>query len=354
MQDIKTTNVLLLVIVIPMVFYILKVLSFIFIPLFMAMFIALLFLPLMRWLAKKSTPKIISLFIIITILVGILKIGGELIELSINEILSADTEFLEKAEQKIVGLIVSVEIFFGIERLQGENVLIHYFNDNNSLANFGTTLGFISSTLTMTLMTVFFVVLLLTESINFQKILEVSVFKQKFSSVKAFIKIEKDLIKFVKVKFLISLFTGLGFSLACLLFDVSFPIFWGLFAFAINFIQMIGSFISVILLSLFAFVELDSTGTLLFFIICIASVQVLMGGILEPVFMGKTFSINVITVLVMLMLWGYIWGIPGLIMSIPITVFVKIILEQFPKTQVAAKMMSGPENSFYRSRKKTP
>jgi len=353
MQDIKTTNVLLLVIVIPMVFYILKVLSFIFIPLFMAMFIALLFLPLMRWLAKNRTPRVISLLIIITILVGILKIGGELIELSISEILSADTEFLEKAEQKIVGLIVSVESFFGFERLQGENVLIHYFKDNNALANFGTTLGFISSTLTMTLMTVFFVVLLLTESINFQKILEVSVFKQKFSSVKAFMKIEKDLIKFVKVKFLISLFTGLGFSLVCLLFDVSFPIFWGLFAFSINFIQMIGSFISVLLLSLFAFVELDSTGTLLFFIICITSVQVLMGGILEPVFMGKTFSINVVTVLVMLMLWGYIWGIPGLIMSIPITVFVKIILEQFPKTQVAAKMMSGPENSFYRSRKKT-
>ena len=106
---------------------------------------------------------------------------------------------------------------------------------------------------------------------------------------------------------------------------------------------MVGSVISVISLSLFAFIELDSTGTLLFFILTITAVQVLFGGVVEPIFMGKTFSVNVITVLVMLMLWGYIWGIPGLIMSIPITVFIKIILEQFPKTKIIANLMGGSD-----------
>ncbi len=57
--------------------------------------------------------------------------------------------------------------------------------------------------------------------------------------------------------------------------------------------------------------------------------------------MGKSFSINVITILVMLMLWGYVWGIPGLVMSIPITVFLKILFEQFPSTQVIAQLMTG-------------
>jgi predicted PurR-regulated permease PerM len=91
--------------------------------------------------------------------------------------------------------------------------------------------------------------------------------------------IEKDIIRFVKVKFLISLFTGIGFGLACYFFDVSFPIFWGLAAFILNFIQMIGSVVSVVLLALFAFVELDPTGTLLFFVITITGVQVLFGGV---------------------------------------------------------------------------
>ena len=66
----------------------------------------------------------------------------------------------------------------------------------------------------------------------------------------------------------------------------------------------------------------------------------LFGGILEPIMMGKTFSINTVTVLIMLMLWGYIWGVPGLIMSVPITVLVKIILEQNSRTEGIAKLMS--------------
>jgi len=343
LKDAKTTNKLLLIIVISLIFYLLKTLSFIFIPLILSMFITLLFLPTMRWLTKRKVPKLGSVLIVILIIIGALKVGGELIQLSTNEILSADSFFFEKAETKLLGLIATIESFLGVEGLQGGNVLMHYIQNSGILENFGTTLSFISNTLSMILMTAFFVVLFLSESINFQKILNTTIFKQNHSSVKTFMKIEKDIVKFVKVKFVVSLFTGIGFSLACLFFDISFPIFWGLFAFIINFVQMVGSVISVVLLSLFAFIEIDPTGTLLYFILAITSVQVLMGAILEPIFMGKTFSVNVITVLVMLMLWGYIWGIPGLIMSIPITVFVKILLDQFPNTKIVASLMAGPE-----------
>ena len=351
MKDHKTTNILLLIIVIPLVFYLLKTLSFIFIPLTLSMFIALLFLPLMRWLKKKKVPKPIGITIVIGIILGILKTGGFLIKLTSNEILAANGVIFEKAESKIIDLIVTIEVFFGIERLQGENVIMHYFQENNLMENFGNTLGFMTDTLSMILMTAFFVVLLLSESINFQNILNQTIFKVKHASIKTFVKIEKDIITFVKVKFVISLFTGIGFSLACLIFDVSFPIFWGLFAFSINFVQMIGSVISVLVLSLFAFIELDPSGTLLFFILSITAVQVVMGGILEPVFMGKTFALNVITVLIMLMFWGYLWNIPGLIMSIPITVFIRIILDQFPKTKIIADLMAGTKHQLRFNRK---
>ncbi|WP_299576929.1 AI-2E family transporter [uncultured Sunxiuqinia sp.] len=346
LKDIRTTNKLLLAIAIPLFFYLLKILAFIFIPLIASMFIALLFLPLMRWLNKKHVPNPISILLVILIIIGGLKASGELIQLSSNEIMTTDSQFLEKAETKLTALIVSIEQFFGFQRTQGESILSHYFKNAGNLENFGSTVDFISNTLTMTLMTLFFTVLLLSGSINFQKVLNDTIFKQQYSSVKIFMKIEKDIIKFVVVKFLISLFTGVGFSLACIFFDVSYPIFWGLLAFLINFVQMIGSVISVVLLSVFAFIELDPTSTLLFFILSITLVQVLMGGVLEPVFMGKTFSINVITILVMLMLWGFIWGIPGLIMSIPITVFLRIILEQFPKTRLIADLISGPEQNL--------
>lgn len=305
------------------------------------MFISLLFLPLIRWLKKRNVPKYVGIVLVVLIFAGIFKVGGELIKISSAEIRATDSLFFEKAETKLVNLVVEIEAFFGIEREQGASIIRHYLDEETYVKRFGTTMSFISSALSMTLMTAFFVILLLGESINIQKILNNTLFKLKHSSIKTFMQIENDILKFVIVKFIISLLTGIGFSMACLLFDVSFPFFWGLVAFVINFVQMIGSVISVIALSLFAFVELDPSGTLLLFILCIILVQVIMGGVIEPIMMGKTFALNVITVLVMLMLWGYIWSIPGFIMAIPITVFIKIVLEQFPKTRVIANLMAG-------------
>ena len=250
---------------------------------------------------------------------------------------------IEKAESKLETLIAPLETSFGAERPEGKSLTQHYLHEIDLSKTFGSSIKLISNTLTMTLMTFFFTLLLLAESLNFQKILNRIVIRQKHSSVKVFRLIEKDLITFIKVKFIISFLTGLGFTVACYFFDVSFPIFWGLFAFAINFVQTLGSIVSVALLSLFAFVELDPSGTLLFFMLSITMVQVVMGAILEPIFMGKSFSINVVTILVMLMFWGYIWGIPGMILSIPITGFIKILLEQFPRTKVIADLMGGNE-----------
>lgn len=344
MKDLKTTNTLLLIIVIPLVFYILKLLSFIFIPLIASMFIALIFLPLMRWLNKRRVPKFISIMLVLLIFGVIFKVSGELIKLSSKEILAADGQFLEKATFKLTNLVIAAHEFFGIEYLaDGKSVFANFLQGDSVSKNFGSTIDFIRKTITMTLMTAFFVVLWLAESINFEKLLNNTILKQKYASVKTFMKIENDLIKFIKVKILVSLGTGIGVGLACVFFDINFPIFWGLFTFAINFVQMIGSFISVIFLAIFAFVQIDPTSTLFFFILTITGVQVLFGGILEPILMGKSFSINVITILVMLMLWGYIWGIPGMIMAIPLTVFMKIILEQNPKTKLIASFLSGKQ-----------
>ncbi|APY07493.1 AI-2E family transporter [Winogradskyella sp. J14-2] len=338
----RTTNILLLIIVIPLVFYLLKVLSFIFIPLIFSMFIALLFLPLMRQLGRKKVPKFLSIIVVLLLVSACVYLGIELIQLSSKEILATKSDFFPKAEEKLADLKVYLSNSFGIEFEQDKNFLAQFFEKEN----LGSTFGFLRTFLTTLLMTAFFVVLWLGESINVHNLLNNTILKQKHTSIKAFMKIEKDLIKFIKVKFLVSALTGLFTGLMCVFFDVSFPIFWGLFAFAINFVQMVGSFISVILLSIFAFVELDPTSTLFFFILSIALVQVVFGAILEPIFMGKSFSINIIAVLVMLMFWGFLWGIPGLIMAIPITVFIKIILEQFPSTKVIASLLSGTQTKL--------
>jgi|SRR5690606_37034345 len=113
MDKVRTTNMLLLVIVVPIIFYLLKVLSFIFIPLVFSMFIALMFLPLMRLLTRRKVPKIISILIVLIIIFLGIKLGAELVKLSSKEILASDTQFFDKAELKIKTLIFDVESFFG-------------------------------------------------------------------------------------------------------------------------------------------------------------------------------------------------------------------------------------------------
>lgn len=342
--DLKAIRKLLLIIIVPFVLYLLNVLSIIFIPLVFALFGALLFMPLMRWFQRKKIPNFLGIIVVVIFISGGLKIGYEVIKLSGKELTSSNDDFYKKFDKKLNDVIHPVVDLMGIEPKQDQTDLEALMDDekfsSSLFGNFGNTLNFTRKFISMLLMTIFFMVLLLAGSMNIQKVMELLIFKQRFTSVKTFRQIERDILKFIIVKFLLSLFTGLGFGLACYFFDVSFPLFWGLFAFAINFIQMIGSVISVVVLAAFALVELDQTGTLLFFILVIAGVQILFGGILEPILMGKSFSINTVTVLIMLALWGFIWGIPGLILSIPITALVKKIMEQFPSTAVYARIMS--------------
>ena len=202
LHDRKTTNILLLIIVIPLLFFLLKTLKFIFVPLVASMFIALLFLPLMRWLSKRKVPKYLSISIIIVIIGAVVKVMGELLQFSSRELLSADNSFYEKASDRLAELTLSMEQLFGVQFLQGENLISSILNREAISKNLVPTLDFVGGTVSSLLTMIFFAILLLAGSIDFHKMLKTMVVKQEFASVKTWLKIEADLLKFIKVKFL--------------------------------------------------------------------------------------------------------------------------------------------------------
>ena len=199
MNERRTTNILLLIIVVPLVFYLLKTLSFIFIPLVAAMFIALLFLPLMRWLKRKGIPKVLSILIVILIIAALFKITGELIQLSSREILATNNDFFDKAKFKLTELLFNIEAFFGIQFLHEEDVLGSLIQRDTIIRNFVPTVGLLSQTVSRTLTMLFFVILLLAGSVDMQKLLSNTILKHHFASVKTFMKIEKDTAAIVTV-----------------------------------------------------------------------------------------------------------------------------------------------------------
>ncbi len=341
-NELKTIRVLLSIMIVPIIFYLFKLLSFIFIPLFFAIFFALLFSPILRTLTRKKIPKAMVLIIImgsmLIVLFTVFKIG----QIAIRDIINADQDFWEIAAIKINSLIIIAEDLLGME-LRGNDFKTIIRNKEIVQVvqnNLGAVLKVLQNTLMRVLMSVFFLALLLSGSMNFQNVMHDTLFTNRLSSIKTFLKLERSIVTFIKVKIVINFFTGILFGLICYFFDISFPLFWGLFVFLFNFIQIVGGIIVMVLLIIFAFVEIQTTGSLVFFSIVLISSKSLLGSVLEPILMGQSFKINTIAVLVMLMLWGYLWGIPGLVLAVPITVILKTILEQFPNTQTIAKVLS--------------
>lgn len=136
---------------------------------------------------KRRVPRLVRILIGILSIVAVFALGIELVKLSSKQIMSSDTVFFEQAEDKVASLKVYLEDTFAIEFQENKNVISQFIQSDN----LGNTVGFLRTFLTSILMTLFFVVLLLAESINMHKVLNNTILKRKHASIKAFMKIEK-------------------------------------------------------------------------------------------------------------------------------------------------------------------
>lgn len=344
MNELSTTNKILTGFAVVLGFYILKELSFIFAPLMLAFILTLLFMPMMRRLLRRGLHRVLALSIVTSVVV-LLGLGFALVtKLSGRQIIDNQEAVFQKFDARLGHAVAPYAGTLGIELDNSKSVtraLLESKQVNEFIfGNFAQTLNSVQRTLTFLFLTLFFLVLLLTGSVNLEKLMGQTLFSTKTRSVKTYIAIEQSVVKFLEVKAFVSLLTGIAFGLIAWGMGISFPLFWGLLAFALNFVQMIGSVVVTVLAILFAFIELDSSTSVLFAALMFTATQLLLGSVLEPILMGKSFRINILAVLFMLMFWGYMWGIPGIILSIPITVIIKTLLEQFRSTRSLSRLLS--------------
>lgn len=131
--------------------------------------------------------------------------------------------------------------------------------------------------------------------------------------------------KYIITKFLISLSVGLVMGFILWLFDIEFFVIWAAFAVILNFIPNIGSVISVIMPALMTLVQYESFGYALLVTLVLIVVQNIIGNIIEPKIFGDRLGLNPLVILLSLLLWGYLWGIVGMFISVPLTAVLKII-----------------------------
>ena len=134
--------------------------------------------------------------------------------------------------------------------------------------------------------------------------------------------------RYISIKFFISLATGLLCGITSLIIGLDFPIVWGFLAFIMNFIPIFGSVISVGLTTIFSLVQFyPNWGKTVFVLIFMTSVNMILGNIIEPRIEGKNLGISPVIILISLSFWGYIWGFTGMLLAVPLMVIIKIVCE---------------------------
>jgi len=178
---------------------------------------------------------------------------------------------------------------------------------------------------------VLFVVFLLVEAGYFKEKLE-SAFGQRSDRIK---QMGHDLMnqvtRYLAAKFFISLANGLLFALVLHLIGLEFAIVWGLVQFVLNFIPTLGSIVSGLAITLFTLIQFwPAPAPVIMVVVFILVANMILGNILDPKIIGEHLGISPLMVLVSLVIWGWIWGFAGMIVSVPMTVIIKIICENIP------------------------
>jgi len=339
------------------IFVVLRELHHIFIPFVISYFLFFIFEPLNNFLTKKKIPSVLTifvdLFIMILIIWGISRI--------VIESFSRFADQINVYEQKLNSIVSNTAISIGIEDpFFTEFSLIGIIDD----LDYGGIVGsFFTSTLTIFSTTFFVLFFFIFISIGHKNLYEVVKGRFVDRKVKGSLKKIKKQIKkheveinestdtledlkinrgtqiektfkditsqvqrYIATKFLLSLLTGVLAGFILWLFGVDFFIVWGVFAFLLNFIPNIGSAIAVILPAVMTLVQYESLGYALLVTAILTVIQTIIGNGLEPKILGDRLGLNPLVILLSLLLWGYIWGIVGMFLSVPLTAVAKIIM----------------------------
>ncbi|MCQ2610367.1 MAG: AI-2E family transporter [Treponema sp.] len=166
-------------------------------------------------------------------------------------------------------------------------------------------------------------------------------------------KIVREVIRYISIKFNISLITGILVFLGTFLLKIDFPIVWGFLAFVLNFIPTFGSIFSTVLTTLFALLQFYPSWWQvgITFVIMLA-VNFTLGNILEPRIEGKNLGLSPLVILISLSVWGYIWGFLGMLLAVPMMVIIKIVCEYIPYLNSIAVILGNA--SDIKNKKETP
>lgn len=267
-----------------------------------------------------------------------------LITVGIYEIVTLNLELIIKRfpvyAANFNSMLTNLNTLYGFEDIQERFITwLGEFDVQSMLSAFLNSLTNIAGNIVIIIIYVAF--LLVEEKFFFVKLDLLVPDTQKRRNIDTVIgQIVKSIRKYITVKTQMSLLTGVLSYVLLLLFDVDFPILWAFLIFLLNYIPYIGSLIATLFPSVFALFQFQSFLMMLWVFLAIQGVQLLVGNVLEPKIMGRSLNLSPLGVLIALTFWGVIWGVLGMILSVPITSLMVITLSRFQSTKFIAIWLS--------------
>jgi predicted PurR-regulated permease PerM len=207
------------------------------------------------------------------------------------------------------------------------------------------TLQGVARVLSNMLLVFLIIVFFLVEAAGFPAKLQAA-FGERGSSER-FAKIQLEIQRYLATKTVISLATGLIVGISMAIIGVDFAILWGSLAFLLNYIPNLGSIIAAVPPVLLAVVQLGPGYAIAVAIVFLAT-NLTFGNLVEPYLMGRRLGLSTLVVFLSLVFWGWVWGPVGMLLSVPLTMIVKILLENTEDLRWIAVLLGAgaPEESL--------
>lgn len=310
--------------------------SSIVVPFLLAVFISIIVYPVLELMSKVHINRFFAFIILIWICGSGLWILGNVIATALLGF-SADLPIYKaKIDIFIDNLVIYIKDNSNIDI---SNNILSFINIDKLIA---TTSNLIVQT--GSIVTQSFLVFLLLAFILF----EVQIFKDKVAYFALKNPLASDIAstfisnlkRYLAIKTISSIATGVIVWVFLILFDVPYAPLWAVLAFILNYIPTIGSIIAAIPAILVSLAVNDLSSTLWLTLIYLV-VNIAIGNFIEPKFLGKELGISTLVVILSLLFWGFVFGIGGMFLAVPLTMSIKIALDANPKTKSISILLSN-------------
>jgi predicted PurR-regulated permease PerM len=292
------------------------------VPFLLAIFIAVLCAPLMIWLKAKKVPSGLAIFSVVVMFFLLAVTLGTVIGAS----LSAFYQDLPEYEQKL-----QMQGQTGIAWLQSmgvevdQAILSDYIDPGAAMKMVAQVFSGLGGVLTNTFLIVFSVIFILFEASDFPDKVRRAL-GSKTKAIEHFQRFSDSVQRYLLIKTLVSIGTGIFAGSVLAIIGVDYAILWGVIAFLLNYIPNIGSIIAAVPPMLIALIQLGPMSSLLVAGLYVV-INTLFGNVVEPRYLGRSLGLSTLVVFISLIFWGWVFGPVGMLLSIPLTMVVKIALE---------------------------